>query len=123
MGTPSFLFCDSWLLSNKYNQIIVETVNNSNFYGWAGFILQEQLRSVKLAVKAWNIEAQAKVKEREKVLILELEKYDSGAELVGLNEEEFGSRTALQAELLGIYQSEEWNYILKSKLNWLSFDD
>ena len=61
-GPSPFRFCNSWLLSNECNQIIVETVNNSNFYGWAGFILQEQLRSVKLAVKAWKIEAQAKIR-------------------------------------------------------------
>ena len=61
-----------------------------------------------MAVKAWNFAPQAKVKEREKILLLELEKYDSVAELIGLN---VNSRTALQAELLGIYQNEERNYI------------
>ncbi|TYK31266.1 hypothetical protein E5676_scaffold455G005560 [Cucumis melo var. makuwa] len=62
---------------------------------------------------AWSRDAQAKVKEREKILLLELEKYDYVAELIGLNEEEIGSRTALQAELLGIYQNEEHNYMQK----------
>ena len=56
-------------------------------------------------------------------MLLELEKYDYVAELIGLNEEEMGSRTALQAELLSIYQNEECNYIQKSKLNWLSLGD
>ena len=44
-----------------------------------------------MAVKAWNTEAQAKVKEREKFLLLELEKYNFVAELIWLNEEELGS--------------------------------
>ncbi|TYK02777.1 Transposon TX1 uncharacterized [Cucumis melo var. makuwa] len=35
-------------------------VGSSNFRGWAGFILHEQLRSVKMAVKAWNFAVQAK---------------------------------------------------------------
>ena len=47
-----------------------------------------------------------------------LEKYDSVAELIGLNQEELNSRAALQAELLSIYQNEERNFIQKSKLNW-----
>ena len=38
--------------------------------------------------------------------------------MIGLNEEELGTRTALQAELFSIYQSEEHNCIQKSKLNW-----
>ena len=119
-----FWFCNSWLVSSDSNQIIVETVSNSNFQGWAGFILHEQLRSVKLAVKAWNIAAQAKVKKKtEKSLMSKLEKYDSVAELIGLNQEELNSRVALQAELLSIYQNEEYNFIQKSKLNWLSLGD
>ena len=40
-----------------------------------------------------------------------LEKYDSVAELIGLNQEELNSRAALQAELLSIYQNEERNFI------------
>ena len=52
-----------------------------------------------------------------------LEKYDSVAELIGLNQEELNSRAALQAELLSIYQNEERNFIQKSKLNWLSLGD
>lgn len=52
-----------------------------------------------------------------------LEKYDSVAELIGLNQEELNSRAALQAELLSIYQNEERNFIQKSKLNWLSSGD
>ena len=47
-----------------------------------------------------------------------LEKYDSVAELIGLNQEDLNSRAALQAELLSIYQNEERNFIQKSKLNW-----
>ena len=66
---------------------------------------------------------QAKVKEREKIFLSELEKYDSVAELIGLNEEELGSRTAMQAELISIFQNEERNYIQKSKLIWLSLGD
>ena len=123
-GPSPFRFCNSWLVSSDSNQIIVETVSNSNFQGWAGFILHEQLRSVKLAVKAWNIAAQAKVKKKtEKSLMSKLEKYDSVAELIGLNQEELNSRAALQAELLSIYQNEERNFIQKSKLNWLSLGD
>ena len=111
-GPSPFRFCNSWLVSSDSNQIIVETVSNSNFQGWAGFILHEQLRSVKLAVKAWNIAAQAKVKKKtEKSLMSKLEKYDSVAELIGLNQEELNSRAALQAELLSIYQNEERNFI------------
>ena len=49
-GPSPFRFCNSWLVSSDSNQIIVETVSNSNFQGWAGFILHEQLRSVKLLV-------------------------------------------------------------------------
>jgi len=86
-GPSPFRFCNTWLVSSDSNQIIVETVSNSNFQGWAGFILHEQLRSVKLAVKAWNIAAQAKVKKKtEKSLMSKLEKYDSVAELIGLNQ-------------------------------------
>ena len=69
------------------------------------------------------MQRKAKVKEREKSLLSELEKYDYVAELIGLNEEELDSRAALQAELLSFYQNEERNYIQKSKLNWLSLGD
>ena len=49
----TFWFCNSWLQSNECNQIIIETIYRSNFDGWAGFSLHEQLRSVKMAGKAW----------------------------------------------------------------------
>ena len=48
-----------------------------------------------------------------------LEKYDSVAELIGLNQEELNSRVALQAELLSIYQNEERN--LFRRVNSIGF--
>lgn len=54
---------------------------------------------------------QAKLKEKEKSLLSELEICDATAELVGLNEEELCFRSALQAEILSIYQIEERNLI------------
>ena len=111
-GVPlPFRFCNNWLLSDECNQLIEATVCNFTHHGWAGFILHEQWRKVKVAVKAWHFSMQAKLKEKEKSLLSELEICDATAELVGLNEEELCFRSALQAEILSIYQIEERNLI------------
>ena len=60
---------------------------------------------------------QTKLKEKEKLLLSELEICDATADSIGLNEEECIFRSALQAELLSIYHLEECNLIQKSKLN------
>lgn len=90
--------------------------------GW--FIFNEQLRKVKVPVKAWHMSMQAKLKERENSLLTtELDICDATAVLVGLNVEELVFRSALQAEILSIYRIEGHNFIQKSKLNWLAVVD
>lgn len=66
---------------------------------------------------------QAKMKEKEKLLLSELETLDATADLVGLNEVELCIRSAIKAEILSTYQFEERNLIQKRKLNWLSVGD
>ena len=53
-GPSPFRFCNSWLLSNECNLLIEETVTNFTHHGWAGFILHEQWRKIKVAVKIWH---------------------------------------------------------------------
>lgn len=83
MGSLPLLVSYSWLLSNECNQVIEDTVRSSNYHGWAGFILHKQLRKVKVAVKYWHISMHAKLKDKEKSLLSELEICDATAELVG----------------------------------------
>ncbi|KAA0054162.1 hypothetical protein E6C27_scaffold131G00910 [Cucumis melo var. makuwa] len=104
-GSPSRSLLDSC------NLLIEETVSNYTHHGWAGFILHEQWRKIKVAVKAWHLPMQTKLKEKEKLLLSELEICDATADSIGLNEEECIFRSALQAELLSIYHLEECNLI------------
>ena len=98
-------------------------MRNFAHQGWAGFILHEQWKKVKQAVKAWHSSTQAKMKENEKLLLSKLESLEATADLVGLNVVEVCIRSAIKAEILSIYQFEERNLIQKSKLNWLSVGD
>ena len=110
-----FRFCNNWLLSTECNLLIEETISNFTHHGWASFILHEQWRR--------HFTTQAKLKEKEKSLLAKLEICDAIADSIGLTEDECVFRSALQAELLGIYHLKERNLIQESKLNWLSVGD
>lgn len=81
-------------MSNDCNQLIEATVSNFTHQSWAGFILYDQWRKIKMAVKAWRFSMQAKLKEKEKPLLSELEICNATADLLGLNEEECVFRSA-----------------------------
>ena len=110
-------------MNKDWNQVIADTLCSFNYQGCAGFILHERMRKVKVAVKAWHMSMQAKLKERENSFLTVLEICDATAEFVGLNAEELVFRSALQLEILSIYQIEERNFIQKRKLNWLAVGD
>lgn len=101
-GPSPFRFCNSWLTIKDCNQVIKGVLNSSNGNGWVDFILHEELRKVKAAIKAWNASFQASLKQKEDSLLNDLETRDSIAESVGLNDDELAFRSTHQAELLSL---------------------
>ena len=79
------------------------SLENPPGIGWAGFILHEQLRKVKLAVKNWHATHLVDIKQKEEGILRELEIIDGFAESVGLNEVELAHKSDIQTELLCLY--------------------
>ncbi|GMP47970.1 hypothetical protein CsSME_00015489 [Camellia sinensis var. sinensis] len=75
-GTKPFRFINAWVSHPSFMKIVKQVWNDTQVEGWAGFRLMVKLRSLKQALKIWNVEVFGHVESKLKAAEDELHAWD-----------------------------------------------
>ncbi|XP_028118140.1 uncharacterized protein LOC114315728 [Camellia sinensis] len=107
-GPKPFRFINAWTLHPKFAQLFTTCWGNSSFVGWAGFILQQKLKHLKLELKKWNTEVFGNVSTKLKASEEELHDLDITTEGRELLHSEKARRRRVRGEVWKLYRRVEW---------------
>ncbi|XP_028081019.1 uncharacterized protein LOC114282522 [Camellia sinensis] len=99
--------------------IIIKIWAESHINGWAGFKYVRKLRSLKAALKGWNLEVFGKVDFKLKQLEEEIHDLDLVAEQRLLTDTERSKLREVKGEAWNLSKMVEWLWLQKSRANWL----
>ncbi|XP_028069253.1 uncharacterized protein LOC114271810 [Camellia sinensis] len=117
-GPKPFKFINAWVLHPKFLGDAKKVWDSTNVHGWACCIIMENLRTLKVALKKWNVEVfgdvESELKEAESVL----HSMDLQSEVRELTEEEKARRKEVRGLLWKLSKRKEWMWMQKSRLDW-----
>ncbi|XP_028059239.1 uncharacterized protein LOC114262977 [Camellia sinensis] len=117
-GPKLFKFINAWVLHPKFLGDAKKVWDSTNIHGWAFYIIMEKLRTLKVALKKWNVEVfgdvELELKEAESVL----HSMDLQSEVRELTEEEEGQRKEVRGLIWKLSKRKEWMWMQKSRLDW-----
>lgn len=117
-GPRPFRFINAWTMHLDFPPFLKKVWNETNVEGWAGFKLQVKLKSLKLALKQWNLEVFGNVNTKLKQAEVELHALDLEAEIRELDEDEKTRRAAVRGEIWKLSRMVDRIWLQKSRLNW-----
>ncbi|XP_028053164.1 uncharacterized protein LOC114257582 [Camellia sinensis] len=101
-----------------YSLVNFEFLSSTSVTGWAGYVLVQKLKHLKLELKKWNVEVFGNVSSKLKVSEEELHAFDILAEERPLVQAEMARRRVVRGELWKLRRMVEWIWHQKSRLNW-----
>ncbi|XP_028073736.1 uncharacterized protein LOC114276156 [Camellia sinensis] len=122
-GPKPFRFLNAWTLHPSFSKLFVAIWSSSLVTGWAGYILVQKLKHLKLALKKWNVEVFGDVSYELKVSEEELHAIDILAEERPLTQAELARRRVVRGEMWKLHRMVEWIWHQKSRLNWTLNED
>ncbi|KAL7161870.1 hypothetical protein ACSBR2_042363 [Camellia fascicularis] len=117
-GPKPFRFINAWTLHPKFAKLFTTYWVNASCVGWAGFILQQKLKHLKLELKKWNTEVFENVSIKLKPSEDELHDLDITAEERELLHSKKARRREVRGEVWKLYRRVEWLWHQQSRLNW-----
>lgn len=122
-GPRPFRFINAWTKHPDFSPFVKKVWNETNVVGWAGYKLQVKLKSLKLALKQWNLEVFGNVHTKLKQAEVELPAFDLEAENRKLDEVEKRRRAEVREEFWKLSTMVDRLWLQKSRLNWLLYGD
>ncbi|XP_057447788.1 uncharacterized protein LOC130739495 [Lotus japonicus] len=117
-GPKPFRFYNSWLLDKEFQELIAEWWNSTLVNGWAGFVLQQKLKSLRSSIRNWPgyyaAGSSTKIKNLEADLQIVMEDLESGNVTVDIRTKQLEILGGLWKE----YKIEEANWRQKSRVKW-----
>lgn len=122
-GPKPFRFMDIWLSNPNCLKIAEETWKNVQVTCWAGFILLQKLRAIKVKLKVWNEEEFGDINSALLETETELHRLDVLAEDRLLTPDEIARKCKSKTEFWRLTKLSESLWRQKSRVNWLKFGD
>ncbi|KAL8535590.1 hypothetical protein ACS0TY_011283 [Phlomoides rotata] len=122
-GPRQFKFFNHWIQHPRHKGLIEKVWSSSMKQGWAGFMIKEKLKEVKVELKAWSKVTFNGMDRRIEVKKEELEMLDILDDTFGLEEEEISGRQDLLGDLMMESSWKESQLLQKSKIKWLKEGD
>ncbi|KAL7196332.1 hypothetical protein ACSBR1_036356 [Camellia fascicularis] len=117
-GPKPFRFINAWTLHPSFSHLFTTCWKNSNFVAWAGSIIRQKLKHLKLELKKWNSEVFGNVSSKLKATEDELHALDITAKARDLLVSEKDRRREVRSEVWKLYRRVEWLWHQKPILNW-----
>ncbi|KAL7177287.1 hypothetical protein ACSBR2_030606 [Camellia fascicularis] len=118
-GPKPFRFLNAWVLHPNFIKEVEKVWMGSQVVGWAGFRIMTKLRSLKQALRIWNVEVFGHVESKLKAAEAELHSWDLIAKERDLLEAEVRKRIEIKDEVWKLRKRREWIWLQKSRLNWV----
>lgn len=97
LGPSPFCFCNSWLFNKESCRLIERSLTNFHSQGWAGYVISEKLRKLKITLKTWQTNYKTERRRKEEHRLKELENLESLVEDDEFHIAELSLRLALKA--------------------------
>ncbi|XP_028096430.1 uncharacterized protein LOC114296321 [Camellia sinensis] len=117
-GPKPFKFLNAWVLHPSFLKEVENVWVGTQVEGWAGFRIMVKLRTLKQALKIWNVEVFGQVESKLKAAEAELHSWDLTAEERDLVEDEVRQKIEIRNEVWKVRKRLEWIWLQKSRLNW-----
>ncbi|XP_028060848.1 uncharacterized protein LOC114264432 [Camellia sinensis] len=117
-GPKPFKFLNAWVLHPSFLKEVEKVWVGTQVEGWAGFRIMVKLRTLKQALKIWNVEVFGHVESKLQEAEAELHSWDLTAEERNLVEVEVRQKIEIRNEVWKLRKRLEWLWLQKSRLNW-----
>jgi hypothetical protein len=122
-GPKPFRFNNFWLRHKDFKGVVENAWLSCDVDGWMGHILKERLKSVKGAIKVWNVETYGEVGEKKRRLVKGIFKLDIKSEVVGLEEVEVEMRKKMFHDLWALLKNIEALNFQRARSKWIKEGD
>ncbi|KAL8534353.1 hypothetical protein ACS0TY_010389 [Phlomoides rotata] len=122
-GPRPFKFFNQWTQHLSYKSVVEKVWSSSLKQGWAGFVIKEKLKEVKMELKEWSKATFKGMDRRIEEKKDELERLDILDDTFGLEEDEISRRQEVLGDLMMESSWKESQLLQQSKLKWLREGD
>ncbi|CAM8969112.1 unnamed protein product [Rhodiola kirilowii] len=122
-GAKPFRVLNVWLEHPQAKELIREAWEALEKPGWKGYTLQRKLSRVRVKLALWNKKGFGDIIYKLREARKEWERLNSKQDLIGLSEENFLKKSALQKRIWHLELQEERIWSQKSRIAWLNEGD
>ncbi|XP_028096998.1 uncharacterized protein LOC114296865 [Camellia sinensis] len=122
-GPKPFRFQNTWLLHKNFHSFLEKTWKEFAVVGWAGYILLEKLKNLKVGLKKWNVEVFGNITNKLKATEVELHRLELVADARDLDDTERRRRREVRGEVWRLSKMVERLWSQKSRMNWALMGD
>ncbi|KAF5932859.1 hypothetical protein HYC85_029030 [Camellia sinensis] len=116
-GPRAFRFLNAWTLHHQFQSVVKKSWEEVEVSSWAGFVIQEKIRKLRLTLKIWNAEVFGNVNLSLKSAEGKLHSLDLLAESRDRDDSEVQRRRDLRKEVWDLNKKIEWIWLQKSRLD------
>ncbi|KAL7161402.1 hypothetical protein ACSBR2_041968 [Camellia fascicularis] len=116
-GSKPFCFINAWVFPQDFLKEVKRVWETTKVERWAGYVIMEKLRTLKLALKIWNVEVFGNVDTKLKEAEDELHGLDLIAEGRSLNIGECSRWKEVNEIIWKLRKRKEWLWLQKSRMD------
>lgn len=117
-GPKPFRIQNAWFFHKTFKAFWESSWKEAHIVGWAGFILLQKLKTLKVGLKKWNVEVFGNIITNLEATEADLHKFDLVAEDRELDNSEKARRMEIREEVWRLSKMVERMWIQKSWMNW-----